>query len=75
MSESAIDLRKKKKNEKYLAQLLFELLELHTYEVLLLNNETGYEKGFYYKNYFTFECFPSIYSPSLATHLSIRFFY
>ena len=45
------------------------------YEVWLLNNETGYEKGFYYKNYFTLECSPSIYSPSLATHLSIRFFH
>ena len=45
------------------------------YEVWLLNNEIDYEKGFYYTNYFTFECFPSIYSPSLATHLSIRFFH
>ena len=48
---------------------------IDTYEVRLLNNESGYEKGFYYKNYFTFECSPSIYSPSLATHLSIRFFH
>ena len=45
------------------------------YEVRLFNNETGYEKGFYYKNYFTFECSPSIYSPSLATNLSILFFH
>ena len=48
---------------------------MFVYEVWLLNNETGYEKGFNYKNYFTFECSPSIYSPSLATHLSMRFFH
>ena len=52
-----------------------DLTFLDMYEVWLLNNETAYEKEFYYKNYSTIECSPSMYSPPLATHRSIRFFH
>jgi len=32
-------------------------------QVWLLNNETAYEKEFYFKNYSTIEYSPSMYSP------------
>ena len=42
-------------------------MHAHVYEVWLLKNEIAYEKEFYFKNYSTIECSPSMYSPPLAT--------
>ena len=59
--------------------ILFEgcgvFTHIHIYEIWLLNNETAYEKEFYFKNYSTIECSPSMYFPPLATHRSICFFH
>ena len=46
----------------YISQLSHNSF-IDIYEVWLLNNETAYEKEFYFKNYSTIECSPSIYSP------------
>lgn len=41
------------------------------YQVWLLNNQIAYEKEFYFTNYSTVECSPSMCSSLLVTHRSI----
>ncbi len=41
----------------------------------VLQREVTDEKGYYLKKFSTIECFPSVYSPPLTTHHSIRFFH
>jgi hypothetical protein len=50
------------------------IYNINIYEVWLLNNETGYEKRFYYKKLFYIRMLPFNILPLLATHLFIRFF-
>jgi len=45
---------------------------LEIYEVWLLNNETAYEKKFYFKNYSTIECSSSMYSPPRNVYSGIE---
>lgn len=69
-------------------QLVAQLLEKHFfhwlwfphlaflyYEIWPYYNKTAYENEFYFKNYSTTDCFPSMYSPPLAAYPSIRFFH